>query len=110
MVRADQALLAEVALAALGYRVIDRLRGGRWMPVVVVCRNSDGRTIELQPLEPLPATAAGTVAGEPVRCLSAHTQIRFHGGYRARIDDRRDLRRLLEHLRSLAAAPPGEPA
>ena len=110
VVPAAQSWLAEDALASIGYQVIDRLRGGRWMPVVVVCRNADGRTIELQPLEPLPSTATGTIDGQPVRCLSAGTQIRFHRGYRARVDDHRDLRRLREHLRSLADAAPGDPA
>lgn len=104
VVRSSQAAAAELALLALGYQVIDRLRGGCWMPDVVVCRNAEGRTVELLPLERLPEATTGSLAGRPVPCLSVGTQVTFHSGYRLRMDDRHDLALLRRHAGALSSA------
>ena len=108
VVRKDQARSAERALGSIGYTVLDRLHGGHWMPIVVVCRNADGRTVEMLPMRRLPEATTGRLAGREVACLSARTQIRFHRGYRQRLDDRRDLARLRDHIRApVSASSPG---
>ena len=98
---------ARVALARLGYRLVDdRAPGGDWAPVLVVLRNAAGRTVELLASDRRPDTAAGLLAGRPVRCLSAQRQLDYHSGYRATREDRRDVARLRQHLEDL---PPGAP-
>ena len=97
---------AAQALARLGYRVVDdHAEGGGWAPVIVVLRNSSGRTVELLASDRRLETGVGTLAGQRVRCLSAQLQLDYHSGYRATREDRRDVARLRRHLASTGAAP-----
>ena len=97
---------AAQALAPLGYRVVDdQAEGGAWAPVVVVLRNSTGRTVELLASDRRPDAVAGTLAGRPVSCLSAQVQLDYHSGYRATREDRRDVAHLRQHLAGAGPAP-----
>ncbi|MFJ9037267.1 nucleotidyltransferase domain-containing protein [Streptomyces sp. NPDC102406] len=83
-------------------------------PVRFVRTHADGRELDLHPLHfsadgsarqasfdplrpfryPADAFVTGTVAGEPVPCLSAGQQIRFHQGYEPTERDRHDMAQL----------------
>lgn len=91
---------ALAALAGLGIGYLDEAAvAGPWMPVLVKVTDRAGRSVDLCPVdvEALPAEEAfarGILAGRAVQCLSPALQVAFHRGYRQRVTQRADLRRL----------------
>jgi len=52
-----------------------------------------------------PPPVRGTIAGRPVRCMDAGTQVRAHLGYQPTAKDRVDMGRLRERLGVALPAP-----
>ncbi|CAN5391790.1 aminoglycoside nucleotidyltransferase [soil metagenome] len=92
-----------------------------------VLRDERGREIDIHVLDidargqPTPAwnceisfscdslSGHGSIAGCPVRCLSAGMQMRTHIGYELQAKDLQDLRHLQERFGSVAADPQNDP-
>lgn len=91
---------AVAALGALGYEVVDAYTEvGAGLPERVILHGPAGRQIDLHPFagpghfagvaeEPF---ATGRIAGQPVPCLAAAVQLRYHQDYPARPVDRFDV-------------------
>ncbi|MFI0238673.1 nucleotidyltransferase domain-containing protein [Streptomyces sp. NPDC016845] len=109
MHRAEQEPAVLAALTGAGFaETLDR------RPARFVLAHPDGREIDLHPLRFAPDGSAeqssldpdqpfrypaevfvtGTIAGEPVPCLSAEQQVRFHQGYEPAERDRHDMAQL----------------
>ncbi|MEV1024888.1 amino acid transporter [Streptomyces sp. NPDC050264] len=109
MHRHEQEPAVLAALAGAGF--VETLD---WRPVRFVVTHADGRELDLHPLHfaddgsarqasfdperpfgyPAHVFVTGTVAGEPVPCLSAEQQVRFHQGYEPADHDRHDMAQL----------------
>ncbi|MDA8292339.1 MAG: hypothetical protein M0Z33_11775 [Actinomycetota bacterium] len=120
----ERAPVAAAILARLGFETTRRDRFPLWMPDRWQMRDGSLRTVDLVSVdwsrmlaalerdgEPGPdelppqtvASAAGTVAGRPVPCLSARVQLLFHSQFEPRAVQRHDLE-LLETLTATSAA------
>jgi lincosamide nucleotidyltransferase A/C/D/E len=109
MHRHEQEPAVLAALAAAGFvQTLD------WRPVRFVLARPDGCELDLHPLHfaadgsarqasldpqrpffyPADAFVTGTVAGEPVPCLSAGQQVHFHQGYEPAARDLHDMAQL----------------
>lgn len=109
MHRAEQEPAVLAALTGAGFaETLD------WRPARFVLSHPDGRELDLHPLRfaadgsaeqsspdperpfryPAEVFVTGTVAGEPVPCLSAAQQVRFHQGYEPADRDRHDMAQL----------------
>jgi RimJ/RimL family protein N-acetyltransferase len=103
----DEAIVLD-ALARLGYRVVLDYR-----PARLAVGDDDGHEVDLHPVRfdasgsgvqaglrdevfhyPPDGFTIGSIAQQPVACLTAEQQIRFHSGYELRERDRVDLARL----------------
>lgn len=105
---AEDEARAQASLVAAGFRFDYReLVPISPMSVRIVLRDPVGRTVDMHPVDlhaapfSSPASgisaepfAVGTVAGQPVGCLSAALQLSLRQGYAARDSDRRDVARL----------------
>lgn len=95
---------ARQALAAAGYHRVLR----DWAPVAVALADPDGNEVDLHLVVPTadgggdqpqpdggrfhyPPPVTGTIAGRPVPCVDAATQVRAHLGYPPTDQDRRDM-------------------
>jgi lincosamide nucleotidyltransferase A/C/D/E len=93
-----------------------------WLPVALALRDPSGREVDLHPLAPsrdgggdqaqpkgppfhYGPPAGGRIAGRPVRCVAAETQLRAHLGYPPTAKDQRDVRLLVERF-GLEPPPP----
>jgi ribosomal-protein-alanine N-acetyltransferase len=104
---ADESALLD-ALAQLGYRVVLDYR-----PARMAVADDDGHEVDLHPVRfdplgsgvqaglhgeafhyPPDGFTTGSIAHQPVACLTAEQQVRFHTGYDLREQDRHDLARL----------------
>lgn len=105
------------ALAARGFRVLERAHRQTWMPDRWHLEDRHNLHVELVSLDRarveeaaaaqgaagrLEPFATGTIAGRSVPCLSSGAQWVVHGGYEPRPADRHDLA-LLQELRSSKA-------
>jgi hypothetical protein len=107
----DEARLLGV-LGGLGLRLVEDQR-----PVRFVMRAEDGRAVDLHPVAfdrsgkgvqagfdgawfeyPADGFGRGRIGGEPVPCLTAAQQVRFHLGYAPGEKDRHDMALLAERL------------
>ena len=107
------------SLRQLGFDIVTDQR-----PVRLVMRDGAARTVDLHPVVFDPAGAGvqsgfgdtafhyppdgftiGTIAGQPVPCLSADLQVRFHTGYPPPEKDRHDMRVLHDRLGVPLPAP-----
>lgn len=87
-----------------------------WLPVRAELTAPDGRKVDVHPVVfaadgngvqaglddatlhyPADGFGHGSIAGEPVRCLSAAQQLRFHQGYELRDIDHHDIALLHHH-------------
>ena len=99
------------ALAEAGYGTVLR----DWLPTSLALAGHAGREIDLHVLRPTsdgggdqtlpdggsfhyPPPVRGTIAGRPVRCIDADTQLRCHLGYQPTTKDREDMGRLRDRL------------
>ena len=99
------------ALAEAGYGTVLR----DWLPTSLALAGHAGREIDLHVLRPTsdgggdqtlpdggsfhyPPPVRGTIAGRPVRCIDADTQVRCHLGYQPTTKDWEDMGRLRERL------------
>ena len=106
------------ALAEAGYGTVLR----DWLPTSLALAGHAGREIDLHALRPTsdgggdqalpdggsfhyPPPVRGTIAGRPVRCIDADTQVRCHLGYQPTAKDREDMGRLRERLGVALPAP-----
>ncbi len=87
-----------------------------WQPTALALRHSDGREVDLHPVEPTPdgggdqvqldgvgrwyyePPVSGTINGVGVRCCSLSTQLRAHVGYEPDDNDRADMQALNEEF------------
>jgi lincosamide nucleotidyltransferase A/C/D/E len=105
-------------LAEAGYGTVLR----DWLPASLALADQAGREIDLHTLRPTtdgggdqslpdggsfhyPPPVRGTIAGRPVRCMDAGTQVRAHLGYQPTAKDRVDMGRLRERLGVALPAP-----
>jgi lincosamide nucleotidyltransferase A/C/D/E len=105
-------------LAEDGYGIVLR----DWLPTSLALADQAGREIDLHLLRPAadgggdqalldgrsfhhPPPVRGAVAGRPVRCMDAATQVRAHLGYPPTAKDRQDMARLRERLGVELPAP-----
>jgi len=103
----DEPTLLDV-LARLGYRIVLDYR-----PARIALADAEGREVDVHPVRfdtlgfgvqdglhgevfhyPPQAFTVGSIAHQPVPCLTAEQQVRFHSGYELREHDRQDLARL----------------
>ncbi len=99
------------ALAPLGYllaedelpvRYVLRATGGRAIDIHTVTFDAEGGGLQPQPdgstfrYPPEGFRGRGCIGGQPVRCLSAETQLLCHLGYEPDGDDRHDMYLLAE--------------
>ena len=125
------------ALSELGFQLVRREQIPGWLPTRIVFSDGGGHLVDLHPvtfpggrvvartadgetvtLDHADAFTGGTVAGQPVRCLSARLQIAVRSGYEIREIDRRDVERLCataglpvppDYRKPAAAVPPSSP-
>ncbi|HVV23529.1 MAG TPA: hypothetical protein VHF06_29100 [Pseudonocardiaceae bacterium] len=131
VVHADDVDVVRSALANAGFGRVLR----DWLPTALAVADDGGREIDLHPVTPTPdgggdqhlpdgttfhypAPVPGIVAGRPVRCVDARTQVLCHLGYEPSEKDHADMRRLHELLavdlpdpyrRNIAISGRGEP-
>jgi lincosamide nucleotidyltransferase A/C/D/E len=97
-----------------------------WLPTAIAFKHSDGRAIDLHPVELTPdgggdqiqldgetrfhyaAPTHGSIGGRRVACCTVETQIASHLGYQPNEHDRADMRALGEKFGS-ELPPPYEP-
>lgn len=96
-----------------------------WLPTALALRASDGRAVDLHPVEPTadgggdqiqrdgvtrwhyPAPVLGRIEGVQVRCCSLDCQVRAHLGYDPRPSDRADMEALAHRFGIVLPAPYG---
>ena len=105
-------------LAEAGYGTVLR----DWLPTSLALADQAGREIDLHVLRPTadgggdqvlpdggsfhyPPPVRGVIAGRPVRCMDAGTQVHAHLGYPPTAKDRQDMGRLRERLGVELPAP-----